>query len=242
MLTVHEVSQRTGVSIRALHHYDEIGLLRPTRVTEAGYRLYDDTALERLQQILFFRELQFPLKEIAAILDSPDFDRAAALDQQIRLLELRKEHLENLIAFAEKCRNSEVKELSFEAFDTEKINAYAEEAKKKWGHTDAYAEYRRKAGGRGTEQEKEIADGLMKVIAGFQALKQEPADAPAVREQVARLQEYITEHYYPCTEEILRGLGQAYTADSRMKENIDRAGGEGTAAAASRAIEAYCGK
>ena len=164
MLTVHEVSQRTGVSIRALHHYDEIGLLRPTRVTEAGYRLYDDTALERLQQILFFRELQFPLKEIAAILDSPDFDRAAALDQQIRLLELRKEHLENLIAFAEKCRNSEVKELSFEAFDTEKINAYAEEAKKKWGHTDAYAEYRRKAGGRGTEQEKEIADGLMKVI------------------------------------------------------------------------------
>ena len=112
MLTVHEVSQKTGVSIRALHHYDAMGLLRPTQVTEAGYRLYDDTALERLQQILLFRELQFPLKEIAEIIDSPDFDRKTALDQQIRLLELRKERLENLIAFARNCRKTGVNDMS----------------------------------------------------------------------------------------------------------------------------------
>ena len=85
MMTVHEVSQISGVSIRALHHYDKIGLLPATEVTDAGYRMYDDTALERLQQILFFKELQFSLKDIKAILDSPDFDRNKALEQQIHL-------------------------------------------------------------------------------------------------------------------------------------------------------------
>ena len=93
MMTVHEVSQISGVSIRALHHYDKIGLLPATEVTDAGYRMYDDTALERLQQILLFKELQFTLKEIKAILDSPYFDRGRVLEQQIQLLELRKEHL-----------------------------------------------------------------------------------------------------------------------------------------------------
>ena len=94
MMTVHEVSNISGVSIRALHHYDRIGLLPATEVTPAGYRLYDVTALERLQQILFFKELEFSLKEIKEILDSPGFDRGKALEQQIHLLELRKEHLE----------------------------------------------------------------------------------------------------------------------------------------------------
>ena len=100
MMTVHEVSELTGVSVRALHHYDQLGLLKPAEVTEAGYRLYDEGSLTRLQRILLFRELQFPLKDIGAILDSPTFDRNRALDQQIQLLELRKEHLENLIDLA----------------------------------------------------------------------------------------------------------------------------------------------
>ena len=99
MMTVNEVSKLSGVSIRTLHYYDTIGLLHPTEVTEAGYRLYDDAALERLQQILLFRELEFPLKEIRGILDAPNFDRNKALEQQIELLTLKKEHLENLINF-----------------------------------------------------------------------------------------------------------------------------------------------
>ena len=86
MKTVTEVSKITGVSVRTLHHYDAIGLLRPTAVTEAGYRLYDDEALGRLQTILLFRQLQFPLKEIKKILDSPNFDPQEALAQQIELL------------------------------------------------------------------------------------------------------------------------------------------------------------
>ncbi len=88
MMTVHEVSRLTGVSIRTLQYYDNIGLLHPAEYTEAGYRLYDDTALETLQQILLFRELEFPLKEIKGIIRSPAFDRQKALDQQIELLQL----------------------------------------------------------------------------------------------------------------------------------------------------------
>ena len=114
MMTVHEVSQKTGVSIRALHHYDSIGLLCPAAVSEAGYRLYDDAALERLQQILLFRELEFPLKDIAAILDSPNFDRGRALEQQIMLLELRREHLDRLLAMARDIQEKGVNTMQFE--------------------------------------------------------------------------------------------------------------------------------
>ena len=90
MMTVNEVSKLTGVSIRTLQYYDKIGLLHPAKYTEAGYRLYDDAALETLQQILLFRELEFPLKDIKEIISSPDFDRSKALEQQIELLKLKR--------------------------------------------------------------------------------------------------------------------------------------------------------
>ena len=102
MMTVHEVSRLTGVSIRALQYYDKIGLLPPAEYTESGYRLYDDASLERLQQILLFRELEFPLKDVKEIVNSPNFDRSKALKQQIELLMLKKEHIENLIGLSEK--------------------------------------------------------------------------------------------------------------------------------------------
>lgn len=100
MMTVNEVSKITGMSIRALQYYDSIGLLKSANYTNSGYRLYDDTSLEKLGQILLFRELEFPLKEIKKILASPSFDREKALKQQIKMLELKKEHIENLIEFA----------------------------------------------------------------------------------------------------------------------------------------------
>ncbi|WP_330586810.1 MerR family transcriptional regulator [Aminipila terrae] len=100
MMTVNEVSKLAGVSVRTLHYYDTIGLLHPSEVTGSGYRLYDYAALERLQQILLFRELEFSLKEIKQILDSPDFDKNKALEQQITMLHLKKDHLNNLISLA----------------------------------------------------------------------------------------------------------------------------------------------
>ena len=102
MKTVKEVSELTGVSVRTLHHYDAIGLLKPSSVTEAGYRLYDEEALRRLQSILLFRELQFPLREIREILDRSDFDPEEALTRQIRLLELQRERLDRIIALVER--------------------------------------------------------------------------------------------------------------------------------------------
>ena len=108
MKTVKEVSRITGVSVRTLHHYDAIGLLKPTVVTEAGYRLYDDAALERMQSILLFRELQFPLKDIKRILDAPDFDPMTALAQQVHLLEMQREHLEQLISHAREIQQTGV--------------------------------------------------------------------------------------------------------------------------------------
>ncbi len=144
MRTVHEVSKLTGVSIRTLHHYDAIGLLHPSTVTEAGYRLYDDTALERLQHILLFRELEFPLKDIKEILDSSNFERNKALEQQIQLLMLKKEHIENLITFARGIQGIGVKNMDFSAFDAKKIDEYTAQAKATWGKTDAYKEYEEK--------------------------------------------------------------------------------------------------
>ena len=128
MMTVNEVSKLTGVSIRALQYYDTIGLLKPNDYTESGYRLYDDTALERLQQILLFKELEFPLKEIKEIIDAPDFDRNKALEQQIELLTMKKEHLENLINFARGIKMLGVKNMDFTVFDTKMIDEYSKRA------------------------------------------------------------------------------------------------------------------
>ena len=138
MMTVKEVSNLTGVSIRTLQYYDKIGLLHPAHRTQAGYRLYDDAALERLQQILLFRELEFSLEDIRKILKNPEFDREKALEQQITLLTLKKQHLEKLIALAEKIRTTGGNVMDFNAFDTQKIREYAERAKKEWGETTEY--------------------------------------------------------------------------------------------------------
>lgn len=133
MKTVQEVSNLTGVSVRTLHYYDQIGLLKPTEVTESGYRLYDVEALEKLQHIMLFRELQFPLKDIKKIIQSSDFDRNRALEQQIELLTLKKEHIENLITFARGIHGLGVRNMDFSAFDATKIDEYTDQVKAMWG-------------------------------------------------------------------------------------------------------------
>ena len=236
MKTVKEVSRITGVSVRTLHHYDAIGLLRPTQVTESGYRLYDDAALQRLQTILFFRELEFPLQEIKDILDTPNFDPREALADQIHLLELRKQHLENLIAHARKIHKTGVIDLNFKPFDKHEMDAYAAEAKAKWGKTEAYQEYEKKSSGKDAQN----GDALMAIFAEIGAVRHLDPAAPEVQALVGIIQNHITAHFYNCTKPILAGLGQMYVADERFKANIDRAGGEGTAEFAAKAIEIYC--
>ena len=240
MKTVQQVSRFTGVSVRTLHHYDEIGLLKPTRVTEAGYRLYDDAALRKLQCILFFRELEFPLKQIKGFLDDPKFDARSALEDQIRLLELRAEQLQKLISHARKIQKTGVIPMDFSAFDRSKQETYAAEAKKRWGKTDAYKEFEEKTAGQSQAQQDSAAQGLMAIFAGLGAIRTADPAAPEAQAKIKELQEYITAHYYTCTKQILRGLGMMYIAGDEMTANIDAAGGEGTARFAHEAIEIYC--
>ena len=243
MMTVHEVSKLTGVSVRALHHYDQLGLLKPAAVTEAGYRLYDEDSLVRLQSILLFRELQFPLKDIGAILDSPTFDRNRALDQQIRLLELQKEHLDNLIDLARGMKLVGVKRMTdFTAFDTKKIDDYAREAKASWGQTKEWKEYEQKAQGRTREDNAALARGMMDIFAEFGAIRDQDPASPAAQALVKKLQDYISEHYYTCSNEILLSLSKMYDGGGTMTENIDKVGGPGTGDFAAKAIAAHCNR
>lgn len=242
MRTVNEVSKLTGISVRTLHYYDQIGLLKPSQTTEAGYRLYDDATLEKLQQIMLYRELEFPLKDIKEIMESSDFDRNQALQQQIEMLTLKKEHLENLIQFARGIKALGVRYMDFTVFDTKKLNEYAEEAKKKWGNTDAYKEYEEKTKGKSKTQQNQMGANLMELFVEFGDMVKtgaKPTDE-AVQAQVKKLQDYITDHFYTCTNEILSGLGKMYAGGGDFTTNIDKAGGEGTSVFVNQAIEAYC--
>ena len=240
MMTVKAVSELAGVSIRTLQYYDKIGLLRPAAYTDSGYRLYDDAALEKLQQILLFRELEFPLKQIREIISAPDFDRSKALEQQIEMLQLKKEHLENLIMFARGIKLMGVKTMDFSAFDTRKLDEYAKQAKEQWGRTSAYKEFEDKSKGRSAEAENAVAAGLMLIFDDFSKIRESEPDSPAARELVRKLRGYITEHYYTCTLEILAGLGKMYAGGGDFTENINKACGAGTAEFAASAINAYC--
>ena len=238
MMTVNEVSKISGISVRTLHYYDEIGLFPATDVSEAGYRLYDEASLERLHQILLFKALEFPLKEIKEILDSPDFDRSKALEQQIELLKLRKEHLQNLIDLACGIKAIGVKYMNFEAFDTKKIDEYAAQAKASWGKTDAYKEFEKKDKGRSKQEHQKLAVEMMNIFKEFGEIKHLAPDCEEAIQLAKKLQDYITENYYTCTDQILSGLSKMYIAGGEFTTNIDKMGGEGTAAFAHDAIQA----
>lgn len=237
MKTVHEVSKISGISIRALHHYDAIGLLKPTALSASGYRLYDDNALLRLQAILMFRELGFGLSDIAKILSSEKFDLKSALAEHVQMLKMQRDHIDGLIFQAEKMMKGE--NVDFKAFDKSEMDKYAEEVKAKWGNTGAYRESQEKAKNKTGAEKNAIAEGLMAKFAAFGAIKDLPADSKEANSLVHELASYITENYYNCTNEILAGLGEMYTQDDRFRESIDNVGGVGTAAFVGEAIKAY---
>ena len=240
MMTVNEVSKLTGVSIRTLQYYDSIGLLKPAEYTESGYRLYDDAGLEKLQQILLFKALEFPLKDIADIVNSADVDKAKALQQQIELLTLKKEHIENLITLARGLKARGVKKMDFTAFDTKKIDEYTKRAKEQWGNTPEFEEYTKKSANWSKDDQKTMMENLMQIFVRFGQLKELDPASKEAQDQVKTLQDFITNNMYTCTNEILSGLGKMYAAGGEFTQNIDKAGGEGTAEFANKAISIYC--
>ena len=238
--TVHEVAALAGVSIRTLQYYDRIGLLRPSARTEAGYRLYGEADLARLQSILLFRELEFPLEDIRRMLDSPDFGRNRALDQQIALLKLKREHIDGLIDMAQTLRTEGRDMADFAAFDTGKLDEYRAQAKASWGATSAWAEYEKRSAGRTAKEERGMGEELMALFAPFAKMAEVGTDPASPEAQAAarRVQAFITEHFYPCTDEIFAQLGRTYGAGGEFTHNINAVAGDGAAEFAAKVIAA----
>lgn len=240
MKTIKEVSKIAGISVRTLQYYDKIGLLKPTAHSDAGYRLYSDSELITLQHILLFRELEFPLKEIKEIINSENFDKDIALEQQINLLTLKKERLENLILFAKGIKLLGVDYMNFTAFDTKKIDKYAKQAKESWGNTKEFKEFEKKQKNRSDEETKMVNQQLMMIFAEFGKIKLEKYESEEAQNLVKKLQNFITDNFYICSNEILSGLGKMYASGGDFTKNIDAFAGEGTAVFVDKAIEYYC--
>ena len=226
--TVGEVARLARVSVRALHHYDEIGLLEPSGRTESGYRLYTEPDLERLQQVLFFRELGFALEDVARILRDPHFDRRQALIAQRAMLVEKGERLRAMVALVDRTLESLGKgtimgaEEMFEGgFDP---GAYEEEAKERWGKTDAYAESKRRTKGYTKEDWQRIrgeADAITGELAEVFARGAPPAD-PRALDLVEEHRLHIDRWFYPCSLAMHVSLGEMYVSDPRFTEHYDR--------------------
>ena len=238
-LQIKEFAVLTGVSVRTLHYYDETGLLVPAFVDETtGYRFYDEASLLRMQEILFYRELDFSLKSIGEILSSANYDKRKALNAQKQLLTLKKERLERLISAIDGAVKGEN---VMKAFDNSEFERYKAEAKEKWGNTDAYKEHEERSRNYSKQKWNDLAEKMDEIMAEFSVCMGKgavPASAEA-QELVKKLQSHISENYYLCTNEILAGLGQMYVADERFRNNIDKHA-EGTAVFIREAITAYC--
>ena len=240
-MQIKEFADFTGVSVRTLHYYDEIGLMKPAWVDPiTGYRYYDEQSLLRMQEILFYRELDFSLKSIGDMLSSPDYDRQRALEDQKKLLTLKKERLERLILAIDGAAKGEN---VMTAFDKHAVEKYKDEAKQKWSQTAAYQEHAEKTRNYTNQTWGELAEGLDRIMAAFALCMKrgETPESSEAKQLVKTLQGHISDNYYTCTDQILQGLGQMYTGDERFRSNIDRHG-EGTAQFICDAIGAYCGK
>ncbi len=238
-MQIKEFADFTGVSVRTLHYYDEIGLLKPAQVDVfTGYRYYDENSLLRMQEILFYRELDFSLKSIGEILSFPNYDKNKVLKEQKHLLTLKKERLERLISAIDGAMKGENVMKAFNNSDFEK---YKSEAQEKWGKTPAYTEYTEKTSDYSKEKWNDLAEGMEHIMAEF-ALCMRNGKTPSSYEAqnlVKMLQNHITENYYLCTNEILSGLGQMYVGDERFKSNMEKLA-SGTAEFICKAIEVYC--
>lgn len=228
-MKVGEVARLAGVSVRTLHHYDELGLLTPSRRSEAGYRLYTDEDLERLQQILFYRELGFGLEQIAVVMNAPDFDRRAVLLEQRRLLAAEIRRLQATLRLVDKTIASiqggyqMTKEEMFEVFGDFDPSQYEAEVQERWGHTDAYKEsaQRTKQYTKADWQRfKNESDEIGSEIARLMDRGVPPTD-PRAMDAVERHRLQIDRWFYPCSREMHAELGKMYVTDERFRRTYE---------------------
>ncbi|MFE4549999.1 MerR family transcriptional regulator [Streptomyces sp. NPDC056785] len=227
--SVGQVAGFAGVTVRTLHHYDEIGLLVPGGRSHAGHRRYGDTDLDRLQQILFYRELGFPLDEVAALLDDPEADPRAHLRRQHDLLTARIGKLQKMAAAVEHAMEARTMgidltpEEKFEVFGGKDPEAHAEEAERRWGGTEAYAESQRRAARYTKDDWKRMQAEVASWGERYDALMEagETPDGERAMDLAEEHRLHITQWFYACSYEMHRGLGEMYVADERFKEFYD---------------------
>lgn len=244
-LTIGAVSQLAGITVRTLHHYDEIGLVVPAGRTDSGYRTYGPAEVERLQEVLFFRELGFPLEEIKSMVDGAAYTRIGALQRQRQLLEERANHLVAMMdavdraVLAERTGVKMSSEEILDVFDGFDPEVHEVETKERWGDTDAYRQSAERTSGY-TKQDWEVlraeADAINQKFLALMA-EGRPATDPAAMAIAEEHRAHLSRWFYDCSLEIHSSLGQMYIADERFRKNIDKAG-EGLAAYMSSAIGA----
>ncbi|MCF0093131.1 MerR family transcriptional regulator [Micromonospora sp. MH99] len=229
--TVGQVARIAGVTVRTLHHYDEIGLLSPSGRTPTGYRRYDDADLQRLQLVLYYRELGFPLEEITAIIDDPAADPAAHLRRQHELLTVRIKRLQEMVTAVEfameasKLNIQLTPEERFEVFGDFRPEEHAAEAEQRWGDTDAYRESNRRVARYSKDDwlrnKAENEDWGRRIVALLAAGA--PADGPEAMDLAEEHRQLISRWFYECSYEMHTGLADMYLADERFTayyENI----------------------
>ncbi|WP_405586807.1 MerR family transcriptional regulator [Streptomyces sp. NBC_01092] len=223
--SVGQVAAFAGVTVRTLHHYDDIGLLVPGERSHAGHRRYNDADLDRLQQILFYRELGFPLEEVAALLDDPAADPREHLRRQHELLTARIEKLRKMAEAVEHAMEARkmginlTPEERFEVFGDNDPEQYAEETEQRWGNTEAYAESQRRAASYTKEDWKRMQAEAAEWGERYVALV--AADEPPTGERAMDLAEEHRQHigtwFYECGYEMHQCLAEMYVADERFK-------------------------
>lgn len=239
--SVSQAARLAGVSVRTLRWYDEIGLLKPSEVTQAGYRFYDSAAMAALQQVLFYRELGIPLEQIKRILSAPDHDRTEALRKHRTLLLMKRRRLDDMLRLVDETiggtamygERPRPTQADWEAVKEQ----YAKEAAERWGNTEAFLESREKHKAYTPEDEARIAGEMEELFSAFGRCA-DPT-GPEGQALVKRWQEHITKYHYRCTDGILACLGESYVSDPRFRENLDKYG-PGTARKMSEAIAFYC--
>ena len=227
--TVGEVSRLSGVSVRTLHHYDDIGLLPAGGRTESGYRLYSDTDLQRLKRILFYRELDFGLDEIARILADPAAADDDHLRRQHRLLrdrQARTSALLDALEYEMEARQMGISltpEEQLEVFGTDKLGEHQAEAEQRWGDTDAYKQSQRRTSAYTKEDWVEIKRESGENMAAFAAALEagEPADGPVAMDLAEAHRAHISRRFYDCSPEMHRGLAELYVTDPRFTKTWD---------------------
>jgi DNA-binding transcriptional MerR regulator len=227
---VSTVAALAGVTVRTLHHYDEIGLLTPGERTSAGYRRYTDADLERLQQILYYRELGFPLEEIAAILDAPEADAPEHLRRQHRLLLSRIKRLQEMVTAIEFAMEAQkvgiqlTPEERFEVFGDFDPDQYAAEAEQRWGGTEAYAESARRTGRYTRADWQRFTAASEDWGRRFAAVMDSGAasDSQAAMDLAEEHRTQISEWFYECSYEIHTGLADMYIADERFTATYEK--------------------